>query len=360
MKKIIVLLIAVSMLLSLFACGKTEVPEGTTGQEGTEPGVVTTNAPEVKKKSSASTKAVSDYLVEEVDNFKVDKGTKYEDVLAMLPTELSVEIPVDLSKAAPSEVLFEADFSSMDAFLEDWVLQGNPASTEVHDGKYCVVASDPLARAYVKYQPWSKYDPETGEGTGGYANYAVKAVIHGTQPTMTNLMGILFRTGEVETEGDNAFDSLYLGIGQSFIRLYKHRHDFAVVTSVPLEYQQGVDYTVEAIVFNDKLILKLNNETFYEGSTEGFDYGTVGFRTWTGMYECTDFTVRSLGPDDYEQFGEYTETVKVPVTWECWDYDSEITGKYGFFATIDSSICDLIPEGKQAQQKVNVTVKNAG
>jgi hypothetical protein len=359
MKKIIVLLISASMLLTLFSCGKTDEPAGTSGQEGqkgTEAAVVTTNAPDVKKKSSASTKAVSDYLVESIDNFKVDFGTSYEDVLAMLPKELDVEIPFDMANAKPSEVLFEADFSSMEAFLKDWVLQGNPASTEVHDGKYCVVASDPLARAYVKHQPWSNYDPETGEGHG-YANYAVKAVIHGTQPTMTNIMGILFRAGEVEPEGDNAFDALYYGVGNAAVRLYKHNHDFAVVMDMPHEYQQDVDYTLEAIVFNNMLILKFNGEKIYEGETEGFENGTVGFRTWTGLYECTEFTVRTLGPEDYEQFGGYTETVRLPVTWECWDYNPEFSGKYGFFATVNS---DMIPEGKQAQQKVNVTVKNAG
>ena len=127
------------------------------------------------------------------------------------------------------------------------------------------------------------------------------------------------------------------------------------IAKISYDYKPDTDYTLEIIVCNQSYIVLLNSEKIYEDYCEILDYGTVGLRSWNTRYECSEFTVRSLGTDDYELFGEYTKSVYLPVNWTCSDYKPDKTGKYGFFGTVNS---DIITEGV-ARTKVIVTVTDS-
>lgn len=345
MKKIVVLLLVLAMALSLFACGKESNEPQTTTAAATQPIV------SVKPRSSANEPLKSDYVVEKVDNVKVAKGTSYEDVIAMLPTELTVDVPADFSAA--SQELYRADFSSLDAFSETMTMCDADKVADVYDGKYVTTAASTRAKMFVNYQDWAKYDPDSEENNE-FANYAVKAVLRGTADEPTNNFGIIFRATDVTDSGADSYYGLYVGIGDSSgsLCLGYAQNNWNSIKNIDIDYTPNTDYTLEVLVFNENYIVLLNGEQVYDGDCKGFVNGTVGLRTYNQLYECSEFTVRTLGPDDYAKFGGYTEKKVLPVTWSCTDYNPEQPGKYGFFATVNS---DLITTGV-AMQKILVTV----
>ena len=142
LKQIISLSMVCVFVFALFACGKDA-----DDTQNTTAAVTTANQPTVKTKSSANTQVESDYTVEKVANIKVAKGTPKEDVIAMLPTELEVDVPADSSGA--SEVLLETDFTTKDAFLENWVMCDADKVSDVYDGKYVTTEASTRVKAYI-------------------------------------------------------------------------------------------------------------------------------------------------------------------------------------------------------------------
>lgn len=345
-KKIFALLLVSGMVLSLAACGDTA--------EDTTTAATTTKTPAVTADPNASInqKVVSDYEVASVKNQAVSVGTSFEDVVAGLPTELEVTIPGDAS--GESQSLFEADFTSADTFAEDWTLCDADGVVTV-DGKFATTAKSNRVKAYVTDPEWANAESED------YANYVVKAVIRGTaEEAPTNNFGIIFRAANVTESGPDSYDGMYVGIGDPGGQICvgkAYNGAWTAIQTVDFDYVANQDYTLEVIVYNEKFAVLLDGALMYEGEVDPLMVnGTVGVRTFEQLFECSEFSVRTLGGADFDNFeGGFTEVKTLPVTWTCSDYDPNKTGSYGFFGTITEGL----PEGKQAQVKVRVNVREA-
>lgn len=344
MKKIFALLLVGAMALSLAACGET-------ADDTTPAATTTTKAPAVTTNPNASVnqKVSSDYEVEGVSNKVVKLGTSFEDVVASLPTELEVTIPGEASGEATE--LFAADFTSMDSVTADWTLCDNDGVVAV-DGKFATTAVSDKIKAYVTDPDWAKADTEE------YANYVIKAVLRGTADAPDNNFGIIFRAANVSPAGPDSYDGMYVGIGDPAGQICVGKasnNAWHHITNIDFDYVPNQDYTLEVIVYNEIFAVLLDGNLMYEGTVDpSMVNGTVGLRTYKQLFECSEFSVRTLSADDFNNFeGGYTEVKVLPVVWTCSDYDPNKTGSYGFFGTITEGL----PAGKQAQVKVRISVR---
>lgn len=347
-KKTFAMLLAGVLAVSMIACGGADVDAPATTAGTTKAPVVTANP-----NASSNQKPVSDFEVESVKNKVVTAGTSLEDVIAGLPTELEVTIPGDA--VGESAALYSTDFSSADDFATDWVLCDNDGVASVEGGKFATTAKSNKVKAYVSDPEWAK------AGTEEFANYAVKAVIRGTsEEAPSNNFGIMFRASNITASGPDSYDGMYVGIGDPSGQICvgkAYGGKWSTIATVDFDYVANQDYALEVIVFNDSFVVLLDGVLMYEGQVDPLMMnGTVGLRTFEQLFECSEFSVRSLGASDFENFETgYVEVKKLPVTWTCTDYDANKPGRYGFFGTITEGL----PTGKQAQVKVVITVRAA-
>ncbi len=347
--KMIALLLAGVLSVSLIAC-----TDDATADDGTS-GDVTTKAPAVTAdpNASANQKPVTDFEVEAVKNQVVTVGTSLEDIIAGLPTELEVTIPGDA--AGVSEALYSTDFSSADTFAAEWTSCDSDGVLSLDGGKFATIGKSNKVKAYVTDPEWAK------TGSEEYANYVVKAVIRGTDTEApTNNFGIIFRASNVTASGPDSYDGMYVGIGDSVGQICvgkAYDGKWTSIQNIDFDYVADQDYTLEVVVFNDNFVVLLDGEVMYEGEVDPLMInGTVGLRTFEQLFECSEFSVRTLGAEDFNNFEDgYVEVKTLPVTWTCSDYDANKAGRYGIFGTITEGL----PEGKQAQVKVTVTVREA-
>lgn len=346
-KKILSVLLVGSFALSLVACG---------GSDETPDTAATTTkatAATLDPNASINQKPNTDFEVQAVKNQVVSMGTSLEDVIAGLPTELEVTIPGTATGA--SESLYEADFSTAEKFAESWTLCDADGVVTVGEGKFATTAKSNRVKAYVTDPEWAK------AGTEEYANYVVSATVRGTaEEAPTNNFGIIFRASNVTETGPDSYDGMYVGIGDTVGQICigkAYEGKWTQIQLVDCEYAANTDYVLTVVVFNDMFAVLLDGEKIYEGAVDAnMVNGTVGIRTFEQLFECSDFTVRTIGADDFANFESgYVEVKSLPVTWSCSDYDPNKAGRYGFFGTITEGL----PEGKQAQVKVNVTVREA-
>ncbi|MGM9637477.1 MAG: hypothetical protein ACI3YK_05780 [Eubacteriales bacterium] len=345
--KLISLLLVASMALALTSCGGGNTENTTTAANSTTTAVTTTTP------TSAYTNVETDYQIESVDSFKVDYGTSKEDVIAQLPSELTVYVPT--SAPTESTTLFSENFSSAESFAENWTLCDPDNVTEIGGGKFATTAGSTNIKAYITDAEW------TNAGTEVYANYAIKAVVRGTADTPSNNFGIIFRASEVTGDGPDSYNGLYVGIGDSdgSLCVGSAQNNWTSIANIDIDYAPNTDYTLEVLVFQNAFIVKVNGETLYSGKTGTFVNGTVGLRTYNQLFEASELSVRTLTAADIAEFGEDTDFVEaklLPVSWDCFDYDPNTAKKYGFFGTVTEGL----PEGTQAQVKVSVTVLKEG
>lgn len=344
--KLIALLLASSMALALTSCGggNNNATGTTTGSAASTTTVTTTTT-----LTSAYAKVETDYEIESVDSFKVDYGTSKEDVIAQLPSELTVYVPT--SAPTESTTLISENFSTAESFAENWTLCDPDGVAEIGGGKFATTAGSTNIKAYVTDAEWANI------GTEVYANYAIKTVIRGTAETPSNNFGIIFRATEVTGDGPDSYNGLYVGIGDASGSLCvgSAQNNWTSIANIDIDYQPNTDYTLEVLVYQDAFIVKVNGEVLYTGKTGTFVNGTVGLRTFNQLFESSEYSVRTLTAADIAEFGEETEFVEakvLPVSWDCFDYDPNTPKKYGFFGTVTEGL----PEGTQAQVKVSVTV----
>ncbi len=348
-QKLFAMLLTGALAISMIACSSGD---GNADATTTVAGGTTTPPPVATKDPNASInqKPVTDYEVESVAKKIVSVGTSLEDVIATLPSELEVTIPGEAT--GESQVLYSTDFSSADDFANDWTLCDNDGVFSMDSGKFATTASSQKLKAYVTDPDWALADSED------YANYAVKAVLRGTANSPTNNFGIMFRASNISPNGPDSYDGMYVGlgdpagqicIGKAYNGAWHH------ITNVDFDYVPNQDYTLEVIVYNELFVVLLDGQVMYEGEVDPLMInGTAGLRTYEQLFECSEFTVRSLSADDFNNFSEgFTEIKSLPVVWTCTDYDPNKAGTYGFFGTITEGL----PAGKQAQVKVNVTVR---
>lgn len=340
-------LAALSTVASLAACASS----GSDTDTSTDPSAVTTAATTTASSSkgqaaSASTKVESDYDVEKVSNFKVDYGTSEEDVIAMLPTELTVTLPSDGAPSS-SEVLYTESFDDESSFQQNWTLCDADGVSEVGNGVLATLSGSTRFKAYINDQDWAK------SGTEEYANYAVTMTLKGTADEPTNNFGMIVRASDVTESGADSYYGLYVGIGDSNGQLCVGyaENNWNSVTTVDFDYVPYQDYELTVLLYNEKYVVLLNGEKMYEGVTN-FVNGTAGIRTYNQLFECSSYTVRTLNEEDYKQFKDgYVVDQTFPVVWTCTDYDPNTAGKYGFVGTIQGL--------EKAATRVIVTVREA-
>ena len=341
-KIIIAFLLAAVMIFSIAACtGSSETPDDNknTTDKPTDKTTTTTKSFTVKVSSG-------DYVLKKPSDFNVATGTSYDDVIAQLPT--SIGVLTQGTFTGESEVLFTETFDGDESELEETWDLFLPEHT-LEDGKLAITAKSTTTKMAVAGEAdWMKI------GTEDYANYAVKAVVRGTADAPDNNFGIILRASEVTGSGPDSYEGLYVGIGNSsgIVCVGYAHNNWNSVEDVPIAYEANRDYTIEVLVHNDKFVVLLDGEKMGEYDAQGFVNGTVGIRTYNQVFEVSEFEVRSLGAEDFEQFDNgYADYVDHAVTWSCGDYDANTKGKYGFIGTIG----DL---GDDIQCKVVVTVKD--
>ncbi len=346
-KKWLAMTLSGVLALSMVACGSGE------GDQETVPTTTQTPVVTPDPNASANQKPNTDYEVQAVKNQVVSVGTSKEDVIAKLPAELEVTIPGTFTGESAS--LFTADFSTAEKFAESWTLCDNDGVAVIGEGKFSTTGKSNKVKAYVTDSEWAK------AGTEEYANYVVSATVRGTaEEAPTNNFGIIFRASNVTATGADSYDGMYVGIGDADGQICigkAYEGKWTSIKNIDVEYAANTDYVLSVVVFNDSFAVLLDGEKVYEGKVdENMVNGTVGLRTFEQLFDCSSFTVRSLGADDFVNFeAGYVEIKTLPVVWTCSDYDANKAGSYGFFGTITEGL----PEGKQAQVKVRVTVREA-
>ena len=351
MKKIISLLLVLVMAASLAACsgGQTEVTTAAGGDVTEAPSVTTAGETTGKKKNnntkSVNQKVVSDFNVESVEGITVATGTSIEDVIAKLPKELYVYVPA--SNTDTSSELFSDDFSSGDK----WTLYDPHETITIESNKATYAGTTDTAYMAITDAPWAS-------GDGVYVNYAVSATIT-LLDGFTGNCGLVLRGSDFTgTSGDGytgQFIGLVAGTDEGKGKLTIGRADGSWHGEHDEEFDhEGSTYQMEVIVYNDKYVVKIDGNAIYTGEIDAsLKQGVAGYRSWNAGCEVENFTVRSLGAEDYAEFeGGYCELVLCPVTWSCTDYDpaKEKKSQYGFIGDMTEGL-----GGKKAQVKVIVT-----
>lgn len=344
LKKVLALLLVGVLAISAVACGSEKPADTTTAATttGTPPNSFNPNA-------SVNQKAESDYEVEcEKTVLNVDVGATFDEIVAKLPTEVTVTVPGTASGEV--QTLFTDTFDSGAA---DWTMCDKDGVASVDGGKYATTAVSDKVKAYVTDPEWAKLDTEE------YANYVITAKLTGTAENPDNNFGIIFRATGVTDSGPDSYTGMYVGIGDAAGQLVigKAQNNWQSISTVDFDYQPNVEYTLTVVVYNDSFVVLLDGVKMYEGDVDPtMPNGTVGLRTYKQLYECSEFTVSTLGAADFENFeGGFTELKSLPVTWSCSDFEAGKVGGFGFFGTVTEGL----PEGTKAQVKVKVTVRAA-
>lgn len=347
MKKVLVLLLVGVMAMSAVACSSGDTTETTTA-------ATTTSAPTngFNPNASINQKAESDYEVDcEKTTLIVQEGATFDEIVAKLPTEVTVTIPGAASGEAES--LFTESFDSADSVAANWTLSDKDGVAKVEGGKYATTAESDKVKAHVTDPEWAKLDTEE------YANYVITAKLTGTAENPSNNFGIMFRATGITDSGPDSYTGMYVGIGDSVGQLVigKAQNNWQSISTVDFDYQPNVEYTLTVVVYNDKFAVLLDGTKMYEGDVDPtMPNGTVGLRTYKQLFECSEFSVSTLGAEDFECFeGGFTELKTLPVTWSCSDFEAGKVGGFGFFGTVTEGL----PEGTKAQVKVKVTVRAA-
>lgn len=345
--KVLAVLLTGAMALSFVACGGGETAETTTAATTPAP-----NLPTINPDASANKKVESDYeVVCDASTLNVQTGTSKDDIIAQLPTEVTVKVSGEATGEATT--LLDEKFESADSFAENWTMCDADGVATVGDGKFVSGAASNRLKAYVTDPEWAKLDTEE------YANYVISAKFTGTADAPTNNFGIIFRATDVTDAGPDSYSGMYVGIGDAAgqIMVGKAQNNWTQVATVDFDYQPNVEYTLTVVVYNEKFAVLLDGVVMYEGEVDAtMVNGTVGIRTFEQLFEVSSYTVSTLGASDFDAFeGGFTENKVLPVTWSCSDYDADKPGRYGFFGDVTEGL----PEGKKAQVKVTVTVRSA-
>ncbi len=352
MKKIISLLLVLAMAASLAACsgGQTETTTAADSEVTTAaPSVTTAAGTTVKKQNpndkSVNKKVVSDFEVESVEGVTVATGTSLEDVIAKLPKELYVYVPAAVTES--SSELFSDDFSSGDK----WTLYDPNETITIDSNKATYAGTTDTAYMAITDAAWATSD-------GVYTNYAVSATIT-LLDGFTGNCGFVLRGSDFSGTSSDGYTGQFIGLvagtDEGKGRLTIGRADGSWHGEHDEDFDhEGSTYQMEVLVYNNKYIVKIDGTAIYTGEIDAsLKQGVAGYRSWNAGCEIENYTVRTLGADDYAEFeGGYCEMVLCPVTWSCTDYDptKEKKAQYGFFGDMTEGL-----GGKKAQIKVIVT-----
>ena len=338
-KVILALALAAAMIFSFAACGTT------TDDDGDDTEVTTTEKTAITTKSS-QTQVKSDYDIDKPNDLQVNVGTSYEDVIAMLPSTVGV-LEAGTSTAT-SEVLYTQTFDDPSEVENGWDLYLPAGGYDIGGGRIAITTNSTTTKmALPETYEWMHADSDDE-----YANYAVKIVMRGTADNPTNNFGLMLRAHDVNGSGPDSYSGLYVGIGDSNgqICIGHANNNWSGDATYDFDYEANKDFTIEVLLYNETMVILLDGEAVGEYSAQGFVNGTVGIRTYDQVFEVSEFTVRTLGADDFEYFQNgFSSYVEHPVTWSCTDYDANVKGRYGFIGTVT----DL----EKAAVKVNVQVK---
>lgn len=349
MKKIIALLMVAAMAASFAACGGGN--STTTTDVGTQPPAATTTfnttRRQPKPESSFNKKAESELDVQPVDPLTLPVDLTLEQVIGQLPEKLWVKVPATFSGS--SEELFKADFSSIDEFKTLWDYYDLDEVVTIEGGKATSIGGSTRFMTAVKEPAWGFSD------TDHFTNYAVKATLTAIHDQEGNF-GLTFRATDLTGVGPDNYIGMYFGIdedpstGQTYVNVGKSNSGtWNELKGTTIEHATGTPYEVEILVCFDKYIVNVDGEKVLEGDIDPImNQGSAGFRSYVNSFECSDFSVRSLGADDYALFGGYFDVQLHDVKWSCFDYEPK-KGKYGFFGDIEGL-------GKTAQTKALITI----
>lgn len=354
MKKIIALLMVAAMAASFAACsggnGTTTTDAGTQAPAATTPTVTTTRRPK-KDESSFQKKVDTELEVQSIEPFSLPIDLPIETVINQLPKKLWVKVPATFSGS--SEELFKADFSSLDEFQTIWNYFDLDEVGTVEGGVISSEGDSPRFMTAVKDPAWGSSD------TDYFVNYAIKATLTAKHENEGNF-GITFRVSDIVGTGADNYFGMYVGIdeapvteegaGKSYINVGTSKDGkWNELKNTTIEHTTEAPYELEVIVCFDRYIIKIDGTQVLEGEIDAeMNQGSAGFRSWKQSCECSEFSVRSLGAEDYALFGGYYDVQLHDVTWSCFDYEAK-KGKYGFFGDIEGL-------GKKAQTKAIITI----
>lgn len=341
MKKTVAVLLIACMALALASCAGngsdvTTAAGATTVAAATTTGPIRTKAPP----SSIELPWTSEFPVEKLDPFAVNVGTTYEEVIAQLPTKLYVEKKVENNDV--SKELFSERFLSDISMKEAWDYCDIDEKSSV-DGKIVFAGGSNKFMGAVKASDWS-----SSEGMI-YANYAVKAKFTTVHGESSGNYGLIFRAVDVKGDGPDGYHGMYIGItepgydsenvGKTTIFVGKSVHgkyaDCGKTTTI--EHATDTPYEIELIVYNSRFLLYIDGQKIYDEPVDidsSMRVGSAGFRAFNQSMEMSEFSVRSLGAEDYEKFGGYVELTEHEVEWSCPDYNPEKKRRYAFFGKI--------------------------
>lgn len=353
MKKIIALLMVAAMAASFAACGGGD--GATTTVAGTQSVATTTTLNTTRRPPKAETsfqkKIDTELDVQPVDPLTLPVDLTAEQVIGQLPEKLWVKVPATFSGS--SEELFKADFSSLDDHQTLWDYYDLDEVGSVDGGVIASAGGSPRFMTAVKNPAWGFSD------TDYFVNYAIKATISAKHDVEGNF-GLTFRVSEITGTGADDYFGMYFGIdeapvteagaGKSYVNVGTSKNGtWHEIKGTTIEHDTETPYEVEIIVCFDKYIVKIDGTQVLEGDIDPeMNQGSAGFRSWNQSCECSAFSVRSLGADDYALFGGYFDVQLHDVKWSCFDYEPK-KGKYGFFGDIEGL-------GKKAQTKALITI----
>lgn len=355
-KKIIALLMVAAMAASLAACNNSGDGQTTTAGNTDAPAATTTLGATTTRRQKTETsfkkKVESDYDMQNPGQYTLPVGLTLDQVIGQLPSKLYVKVP-GTNNAGDSEELFTAEFDSLDAFQEKWTYFDKDETVTIGGDKAEGVGGSPRFMTVVKDPTWASSESDY------FVNYAVKATLTAKHDVDGNF-GLIFRGTNLQGTGADNYFGMYVGIdepaasdtdaGTTAVCVGTSKNGtWKELTSVSIEHATETPYEVEVLVCNDQYIVYVDGEKIITGDIDDeMPQGSAGFRSWNQSFEISDFSVRSLGKDDYAKFGDYYDIQICDVTWSCFDYES-VKGKYGFFAD-----CEV--NGKKAQAKAIVTI----
>lgn len=354
-KKIIALLMVAAMAASFAACDSGDDSSTTTAANAVTtaaPAATTTTTRRQKTETSFKKKVESDYDVQNPGQYTLPLNLTADQVIEQLPSKLYVKVPGSY-KGGDSQELFTAEFDSLDAFQEKWTYFDKDETVTIDGGTAQGIGGSPRFMTVVKDPAWASSESDY------FVNYAVKATLTATHENDGNF-GLIFRGTNLQGTGADNYFGMYIGIdepaaddtdaGKTYINVGTSKNGtWKELTNTSIEHATETPYEVEVLVCNDKYIVYIDGTKVIDGDIDDeMPQGSAGFRSWNQSFEISDFSVRSLGAEDYAKFGDYYDIVMCDVTWSCFDYEP-VKGKYGFFA-------DAELNGKKVQAKALITI----